>query len=59
MSMDLCKITKMSYVVAHVHYARSKNGVSWWYFDATEVVSVYIEAIGIDPYTATIGASLM
>ncbi|MEW6069877.1 MAG: CARDB domain-containing protein, partial [Candidatus Thermoplasmatota archaeon] len=39
----------------HVDYAKSINdGITWWYFDATEQASTYLCYVGIDPYTVTI-----
>lgn len=31
----------------HVYYARTHNGINWWYFDATEQKSLYLESWGI------------
>ncbi|PJB21246.1 MAG: hypothetical protein CO114_06360, partial [Euryarchaeota archaeon CG_4_9_14_3_um_filter_38_12] len=40
----------------HIFYARSSNdGVSWWYFDATQHADVYLSAIGMDPYSVDLG----
>ena len=33
----------------HTSYARSEDGVSWWYFDATEYASTYLCYAGVDP----------
>lgn len=33
----------------HVLYARSEDGISWWYLDANEYASTYLCYAGIDP----------
>jgi len=34
----------------HIYYARTNNnGITWWYFDATEYATYFISIIGIDP----------
>jgi tetratricopeptide (TPR) repeat protein len=44
----------------HVYYARStNNGITWWYFDASEHASPYLSYLGIDPYTTSIENALL